>query len=71
MEQCRIKNLEPGTDVGLLSYNETPMKQFIYKGISVISTDFNQLGAKAADFVRGDEKLQFYVPTKLVLRDSL
>ncbi len=71
LEQCRAKNFEPGTDVGFLSYNETPMKQFIYKGISVISTDFNQLGAKAAEFVKGDKKIQSYIPTKLILRDSL
>ncbi len=71
LEQCRIKNLEPGTDVGFLSYNETPMKQFIYKGISVISTDFKTMGAKAADFINIDEAIQTYIPTKLILRDSL
>jgi len=71
LEQCRTKNLEPGTDVGFLSYNETPMKQFIYKGISVVTTDFNQLGVKAAEFINRDKKIQVYIPTKLILRDSL
>lgn len=71
LEQCRTNNFEPGTDVGFLSYNETPMKQFIYKGISVISTDFKQLGAKAAEFVSEDQTIQEYIPTKLILRDSL
>ena len=71
LEQCRSSNFEPGTDVGFLSYNETPMKQFIYKGISVISTDFKQLGAKAAEFVSEDKVIQEYIPTKLILRDSL
>lgn len=71
LEQCRAKNYEPGTDVGFLSYNETPMKQFIYKGISVISTDFHELGAKAATFVKEDKTIQTYIPTKLILRESL
>jgi len=71
LEQCRIENFEPGTDVGFLSYNETPMKKFIYKGISVISTDFKELGTKAADFITQDKPLQYYVPTKLILRKSL
>lgn len=71
LEQCRAKNLEPGTDVGFLSYNETPMKQFIYKGISVISTDFKELGAKAAAFIKQDKPVQSYIPTKLILRESL
>ncbi|OIQ38425.1 MAG: GntR family transcriptional regulator [Bacteroidetes bacterium MedPE-SWsnd-G1] len=71
LEQCRIKNLEPGKDVGFLSYNETPMKQFIYKGISVISTDFNELGNKAAEFITTEKPMQHYVPTNLILRESL
>ena len=71
LEQCRTKNLEPGTDVGFLSYNETPMKKFIYKGISVVSTDFQELGSQAAYFVMQDKPLQIYIPTKLILRESL
>ena len=71
LEQCRDKNYEPGEDVGFLSYNETPMKKFIYKGISVISTDFNELGTKAAKFITDDKPIQEYVTTKLTLRESL
>ncbi len=71
LEQCRDKNLEPGKDVGLLSYNETPMKKFIYKGISVITTDFNQMGTKAAEFITKDEPIKYYIPTNLIIRESL
>lgn len=71
LEQCRNLHFEPGIDVGFLSYNETPMKKFIYKGISVISTDFKVLGTKAAEFITKGERMQCYVPTKLILRDSL
>ena len=71
LEECRKKNFEPGEDVGFLSYNDTPMKKFIYKGISVISTDFNKLGTKAAEFVVTDKPMQNYIPTKLILRESL
>lgn len=71
LEQCREKNFEPGKDVGFLSYNETPMKKFIYKGISVISTDFKALGTKGAEFVTHEVPIQHYVPTKLIIRESL
>ena len=71
LEQCRTKNLEPGVDVGFLSYNDTPMKKFIYKRITVVSTDFNQLGVSAAKFINSDKPIQVYVPTKIILRDSL
>lgn len=71
LEQCRTNNFEPGIDVGFLSYNETPMKKFIYKGISVVSTDFKALGAKAAEFINQETSIQTYIPTKLILRESL
>ncbi len=71
LEQCKERNLEPGKDVGFLSYNETPMKKFIYKGISVISTDFKEIGTKAATFITTDEPVQKYVSTSLIVRESL
>ncbi len=71
LEHCQDTNLELGKDVGFLSYNETPMKKFIYKGISVISTDFKALGLKAAEFITKGETMQLYVPTELILRQSL
>ena len=71
LEQCREKKMEPGRDTGLISYNETPMKKFIYKGITVISTDFRMLGKKAAEFVSTDMKMNFCVPTKVCIRESL
>ena len=71
LEQCREKRLEPGVDVGILSYNETPMKKFIYKGISVITTDFKMMGQKAALFANQDVKMDLCVPTKIIFRESL
>ena len=71
LEQCRERDFEPGVDVGFLSYNETPMKKFIYKGISVVSTDFKKLGTKAAEFITKEKPIQCYIPTKLTIRESL
>ncbi len=71
LEQTREKNLEPGQDVGFISYNETPMKKFIYKGITVLSTDFQMLGIKAAEFVANDTQMRLCVPTTLRIRESL
>ncbi len=71
LEQTREKNLEPGEDVGFISYNETPMKKFIYKGITVLSTDFQMLGRKAAEFVVDDAPMRICVPTSIRVRESL
>lgn len=71
LEQAKQKGLVFGKDVGFISYNETPMKQFIDDGITVVSTDFKLLGQKAAEFVGGNETMEYKVPTKLLLRKSL
>jgi hypothetical protein len=47
------------------------MKKFIYKGISVVSTDFKELGTKAAEFITNDKPMQHCVSTNLILRESL
>lgn|SRR5574344_651628 len=71
LEQCKEKKLEPGTDTGIISYNETPMKKFIYKGITVFSTDFEQMGLKAAEFVITDTQTELCIPSKMIIRESL
>jgi len=71
LDKARAKNLEFGKDIGLVSYNETPMKKYIDKGITVISTDFNLMGEKVAGFITGYEQVDYCVPTRLILRKSL
>jgi DNA-binding LacI/PurR family transcriptional regulator len=40
-------------------------------GISVLSTDFKMMGKKAAEFAIANEKIDFMVPTELIIRESL
>jgi len=71
LDQCAEKGFEPGRETGVISYNETPMKKYVKNGITVISTDFELMGKKAAEFVVSGEPIQFEIPTKLHLRTSL
>ena len=71
IKNCRSKDLDLGKDVGVLSYNDTPMKQIVGNGISVISTDFELMGKLAADFVKNKQQIKKVLPTFLILRDSL
>jgi DNA-binding LacI/PurR family transcriptional regulator len=71
LDQCAEKGYEPGREVGVISYNETPMKKYVKNGITVISTDFELMGQKAAEFVTTGEFTRFEVPTMLKLRSSL
>ncbi len=71
IKTCRSKQFELGKDVGVLSYNDTPMKQIVGGGISVISTDFELMGRKAAEFVKNKQKIGEVLTTSLIIRESL
>ena len=60
-----------GKEVGIISYNETPLKEILLDGITVISTDFEQLGKTAAELILNDSKEHIVNPFKLIIRNSL
>ncbi|HLK31203.1 MAG TPA: GntR family transcriptional regulator [Puia sp.] len=65
------KKLRVGKQVGVISYNETPIKQIILNGITTISSDFEIMGKKAAEMILNKSKEHVAVPFYLTLRDSL
>ncbi|NDV79705.1 GntR family transcriptional regulator [Dysgonomonas sp. 511] len=71
VKTCRLQNYELGKDVGLVTLNDAPMMEVIENGISVISTDFKEMGKLAAEYIKTRQKVQTYVPTELILRGSL
>ncbi|MCW0483435.1 GntR family transcriptional regulator [Gaoshiqia sediminis] len=71
LDQCSEKNLVPGQDAGVISYNETPMKKYVKDGISVISTDFELMGKKAAEFVVNGGPMRIQIPSALKVRSSM
>ncbi len=71
LEKIQKTDLKVGTDVGIISYNETPWKRFILDGITTISTDFKKMGEMAADLVLNNSKEHKEVPFALTLRNSL
>lgn len=62
---------EVGKDVGVISYNETPLKKIILNGITTVSTDFLLMGRNAAQLILNKEKARMPVPFYLTLRNSL
>lgn len=46
VKQIRDKKFELGKDIGIITYNDTPLKELL--GITVISTDFKAMGETAA-----------------------
>lgn len=67
-EQCFIL----GKDIGIISYNETPLKEILAEGITTISTDFINMGKSIANQILGEEdKIPIKNPFKMIIRKSL
>lgn len=48
---AREKKLEVGKDIGLISYNESPLCEIILNGLTTVSTDFAQMGRLAGEMI--------------------
>ena len=60
-----------GEDFGIISYNETPLKDVIENGITTLSTDFYQMGKELANLVLTNSKLQVKNRFHIYKRNSL
>ena len=71
IEKILTTQLVVGKDVGVISYNETPLKKIILNGITTISSDFKMMGEKAAELILTNSREHVPVPFYLNLRASL
>jgi DNA-binding transcriptional regulator YhcF (GntR family) len=68
---CKQNNLDPGKDIGILSYNDTPLKEILLDGITVISTDHFQMGVTAAKLILESRHEVIKNPFSLIRRHSI
>jgi DNA-binding transcriptional regulator YhcF (GntR family) len=71
IRRIRELNLVIGEQVGIIAYNEVPLKEIILNGITTISTDFKQMGVTAAELILTNSKKHVEIPFRLYLRPSL
>jgi DNA-binding transcriptional regulator YhcF (GntR family) len=71
LERIMESKLKIGKDVGVISYNETPLKKLILDGITTISTDFKYMGTVAASMILESSKRHIEVPFHYIRRSSL
>lgn len=71
IERLLLLEMKVGSDVGVISYNEIPLKRIILDGITTISTDFSMLGTEAANCILNNIMEKVPVPFYLNLRKSL
>ena len=69
VKQMRDDELVLGKDIGVISYNDTPLKELL--GITVISTDFKVMGETAARMILNGEKGKIKVPFNFIDRNSI
>jgi DNA-binding transcriptional regulator YhcF (GntR family) len=71
IERILSAKLQVGKNVGVISYNETPLKKIILNGITTMSTDFQMMGEKAAQLIIDKSTQHIELPFYLTLRTSL
>ena len=69
MDIIKAKNLVLGTDIGIISINETPLKKLL--GITVVSTNFNEIGKTVAGMIHNDKKGKIKHPYSFIDRASI
>ncbi|QLE00420.1 GntR family transcriptional regulator [Galbibacter sp. BG1] len=69
IKQIRERDFTLGESIGVISYNDTPLKELL--GITVISTDFQKMGETAAQMILNKEKGKVKNPFNFIERQSL
>lgn len=69
----KIKSLKwrPQKDIGVLAYNDSPLKEILLDGITVVSTDHQKMGEQIADLILNPTGQVLENPFELIIRNSL
>lgn len=68
---ARKNHLVPGKDIGILSYNETPLKKVTGDGVSTISTKFNEMGERIVKMIIENRHESVENPFNFIDRGSM
>ena len=71
LSDCINNELVVGKDIGILSHNDHLVKEIVFGGITTISTDFKDMGKRAAEHIKNRAPTQLIVPMHLMKRNSL
>lgn len=70
IKNAKKADLKIGKDFGVISYNDTPLKEVLENGITVITTDFAEMGSTAANMVLNKTGIDVRNRFKLINRAS-
>lgn len=71
VKDAKEANFEIGKDIGILSHNDSPVKELVEGGITTISTDFTLMAEKASEYIKTRKMVKEIIPMKLIKRKSL
>jgi len=71
VKEVKALGYKLGEDIGLISYNDTNLKEVVADGITTISTDFKEMGRKLAELVLKKRNVQIENASSLIVRSSL
>jgi DNA-binding transcriptional regulator YhcF (GntR family) len=71
IKKSREKDYEIGKDIGIISYNDSPLKEILLDGITVISTDHTKMGETAARLILDNRNEKIKNPFIMIRRGSL
>jgi DNA-binding transcriptional regulator YhcF (GntR family) len=68
---CRRHQLQLGREIGLITYNDTDVKEILEGGITTVAVDFKKMGELTARKILDKVRDVEVIPSKLILRSSL
>jgi DNA-binding transcriptional regulator YhcF (GntR family) len=69
IKKLQVQKLAMGKEVGILSFNETVFKELL--DITVVTTDFEQMGVSAAELILDNSFSQINNPFHIIKRNSV
>ncbi len=71
LKEAAKKGFILGKDIGLVTYNDEPVNEFISGGLTCISSDFEKMGRHAAEMINTKCLYSVHNPFRLTIRSSL
>jgi len=67
---AKMRGFIIGKDIGIISYNESPINEIILNGLTVLSTDFEQMGQLTAQMIREKEMKKIKCNFRMIRRST-
>jgi len=71
IKKIKENQLVLAKEIGVISFNDTLLKEFVEGGITTISTDFKLMGKNLAKMILSEKSAQIENPSSLILRKSI